>query len=141
MRWQRFLAYGWACPASLLGLLLLPLAAPFTGGRVRWRAGVLELHGRGLEWCLRRLVPLNGGASALTLGHVVIARNQDCLDATRAHERVHVGQYEGWGSFFLPAYLLAGLWQLVRGRNAYWDNPFEREAYGHAMAEGEGGRT
>jgi hypothetical protein len=32
----------------------------------------------------------------MTLGHVVIARDQDLLDLTRAHERVHVRQCERW---------------------------------------------
>ncbi len=33
-----------------------------------------------------------------------------------------------WGPLFLPAYLLAGAWQGLRGRRPYWDNPFEVEA-------------
>ena len=32
-------------------------------------------------------------------------------------------------SFFLPAYALSGLWQLVHGRHWYRDNFFERQAY------------
>ena len=43
-------------------------------------------------------------------------------------------QCERWGPLFIPAYLLASLWILFnpRGRNPYFDNPFEREAYNKA---------
>lgn len=78
---------------------------------------------------LTYLVPLPGGASALTLGHVVLARDAECHERTRIHERVHVRQVERWGLFFLPAYLLCSFWLLLRGRNPYRDNPFEIEAY------------
>jgi len=36
----------------------------------------------------------------------------------------------------LPAYLLAGAWQWVRGRDVYWDNPFEVEARRIGCVEG-----
>ena len=91
--------------------------------------GVIEVHGPWLRWALRHLVPLRGGAAAITFGHVVLARDQASLDWTRAHERVHVRQYERWGALFVPAYLAAGLWVALRGGHAYFDNPFEREAY------------
>jgi hypothetical protein len=39
-----------------------------------------------------------------------------------------VRQYERWGAFFLLAYPAASLWQLLRGRRAHRDNPFEIEA-------------
>ena len=64
----------------------------------------------------------------MTLGHVVIGHDARALDITRAHERVHVRQYELWGPFFLPAYLVAGAVQLLKGRDPYRDNPFEVEA-------------
>ncbi len=41
-------------------------------------------------------------------------------------------QYQRWGPLFLPAYLFASAWQLVRGRHAYRDNPFERDACARA---------
>jgi hypothetical protein len=80
----------------------------------------------------------HGGVAALTLGHVVLGMSRAALAHTRAHERVHVAQVERWGPFFLPAYALASLWALLRGRNPYRDNPFEREAF--AVAEPEDGR-
>jgi hypothetical protein len=89
---------------------------------------VLEFHGGVLERMLRR-VPIAGGAAAMTLGHVVIARTRGDLDRSRRHELVHVCQYERWGPLFVPAYFLCSAWQWLRGRDAYLDNPFEEEAY------------
>jgi hypothetical protein len=123
------LAYLWALPTTAIGLLCLPLAL-FGGGRVRIVRGVIEMHGPAIEWVLRRLVPIEGGASAMTLGHVVIGRNQICLDLSRDHERVHVRQCERWGPLFIPAYLLSSVVLRLRGKDAYRENPFEREAYG-----------
>lgn len=74
------------------------------------------------------MTPLARGADAMTLGHVVIGRDACALEVTRAHERVHVQQYESWGPFFVPAYLLAGLCALLQGGHPYFDNRFEREA-------------
>ena len=116
----------WASPNTLLGLVLLPLAWP-GGGRVRRVAGVLEASGGALAWLLARL-PVPGGAAAMTLGHVVLGRDEGCLERTRVHERAHVRQAERWGPLFLPAYGLASLWAWVRGGHAYLDNAFERAA-------------
>ena len=125
---RRMLAYLWALPTTAIGLLCLPLAL-FGGGRVRIVGGVIEMHGPAIEWVLRRLVPIEGGASAMTLGHVVIGRSQDLLEFTRRHERVHVRQAERWGPLFIPAYLLSSAIVFLRGGRAYEDNLFEREAY------------
>ena len=76
-----------------------------------------------------------GGAAALTLGHVVIARDDWSLESTRAHERVHVRQCEAWGPFFVPAYLAASLSAFLRGRNFYFDNRFEVEAFDSARIQ------
>jgi hypothetical protein len=43
-----------------------------------------------------------------------------------------VRQYERWGAFFIPAYLLSSLVQLARGRDPYRENHFERQAYAEA---------
>ncbi len=94
------------------------------------------MHGPLLGWALTRLVPIPGGAAAMTLGHVVLGRDATCLERTRAHERVHVQQGERWGPFFVPVYLLASLYLLVAGRDAYHDNPFEREAHSRERAQG-----
>jgi hypothetical protein len=99
-----------------------------TGGKAALVHGVLEVHGGAAAFVLRHLVLLRGGASAMTLGHVVLGRDRECLAWTRAHERVHVRQYERWGPLFLPAYALGSVLALARGRHYYRDNPFEREA-------------
>jgi hypothetical protein len=97
-------------------------------GRVAYVDGVVEVHGPLLERALAYLTPMARGADAITLGHVVLARNARALEVTRAHERVHVRQYELWGPFFLPAYFLAGAYALTMGRHPYFDNRFERKA-------------
>jgi uncharacterized protein (DUF2062 family) len=97
--------------------------------RLRVVDGVVEAHGPTLAWFLSHLTLMPGGAAALTLGHVVIARDDWSLVSTRAHEHVHVRQCEVWGPFFLPAYLAASLAALLHGRNFYFDNRFEVEAF------------
>jgi drug/metabolite transporter (DMT)-like permease len=137
------LAYFWASPATLLALVLFFPLARLGGGRARWVAGVLELDGGGLPFFLSRLVPIRGGATALTLGHVVVARSAEGHARTRSHERVHVLQYERFGPFMLPAYVLLSLVMLLRGRHYYFDHPFETEARREAAlvdgGEGPGG--
>jgi hypothetical protein len=75
----------------------------------------------------------------MTLGHVVLGRNQQLLDFTRIHERVHVRQAERWGPLFIPAYLLLSVVVHFRGGRAYEDNPFEREAYALEETAGDSG--
>ncbi len=127
----RPLKYAWAFfPGTLIGLLFCPFAL---GGGIRCRVvrGCLELHGGAVTWFLRRGLPrlTIGGAAAMTLGHVILGQDETCLDRSRDHEHVHVRQYERWGPMFLPAYLAASVWEWVHGRNPYFDNCFEREAY------------
>lgn len=124
-RSRRILARAWAAPTTLLGLALATLALP--GGRWRRVAGVLEASGGWLPRLLGR-VPIGGGAAAVALGHVVLARDQAALDRTRSHERVHVRQAERWGPLFVPAYLLVAGWLLLRRRDPYRQHPFEVEA-------------
>jgi hypothetical protein len=122
----RFLRYVWAGPTTLVGLVVA-LALLRRGGAAVVD-GVLEFHGPLLGRALRSLTPLAGGAVAITLGHVVIGQSALALEMTRQHERVHVRQYEMWGPFFVPAYFVAGLFELCRGRHPYFDNYFERDA-------------
>ena len=125
IRWTTPLLWIWASPWTLLGLAvgLLGLA---TGGRVRRWQRVLEFYGGGVAWLFERIL---GDLSAMTLGHVILGRNGIALNMARSHEMVHVCQYERLGPLFVPAYLgcSAVLW--LRGKDAYRDNPFEREAY------------
>ena len=94
-------------------------------------AGVLEAHGPGIAALFDLLSPRRAIA-AMTLGHVVIARNATTLASTRAHERVHVRQCERWGPCFVPAYLAASalewLPETVTRSVRHLDNSFEREA-------------
>ncbi len=126
-RGTRVLAYAWASPTTALGLVLVGVAV-LTGARATVVDGIVEAHGGILDRMLRHAVPLRGGASAMTLGHVVVGRNATALDRTRAHERAHVRQVERWGPLFLPAYAVASLAIALRGGHYYRDNRFERDA-------------
>jgi hypothetical protein len=119
--------YLWASPNTLIGLLFVPTAM-LQRGRMQVIDGVLEAQSPYIAAILRHCVPIPGGASAITFGHVVLARDSRSLDTTRAHERVHVRQYEIWGPAFIPAYLIAGLWALMNGTGSYTGNYFERQA-------------
>jgi hypothetical protein len=129
-RLTRALVYLWTFPTTLVGLLFLPLAMLSRTGGIQVVDGVIELYGGPVAFFLRRCTLLRGGASAMTLGHVVLGRDRQLLGLTRAHERVHVRQCERWGPLFIPAYLIASVLVLLRGGRPYEDNPFEREAYG-----------
>ena len=127
MRPMRVLGYLWALPTTAFGLLFVPDA--WLTGKVRRVNGVLEVHGRLARFVLRHITPFAEGACAMTLGHVVIARDAELLEKTREHERVHVRQCERWGPLFIPVYLFMSVLAWCRGLNAYEDNPFEREAF------------
>ena len=128
----RAVPYVWAAPYSAVGLALGLTALPF-GASVRIRSGVLEFGG-GLAGSWVSRLPAPFAFSAITFGHVVLGIDHATLALVRTHEQVHVRQYERWGPFFIPAYLLSSLVQLLRGRNPYRDNYFEREAYAKASA-------
>ncbi len=125
---MKIFAYLWAGPTTLIGLPFVLLAI-LTGGTARVHTGVLEASGGVVRFLLRYCTLLPGGASAITLGHVVLALDQNHMNRSRRHERVHVRQCERWGPLFIPAYLLASLVALWRGQDAYYQNRFEREAY------------
>jgi hypothetical protein len=131
----RMAAFVWASPYTLLGLAVGSLGL-CTGGQVRCRDGVLEFSGGATRWFVTHL-PSGSTTLAITFGHVVLGQTEAALDITHDHEMVHVRQYERWGPFLGPAYLLcsAALW--LAGRRPYRDNPFEREAYGETDMEDE----
>lgn len=89
---------------------------------------MLEFWGPGPGYFLRTF-PLVQGASAVTFGHTVLARDWACLESCRCHELVHVRQYERWGPAFVPAYLFWWIVLWFAGKHPYFDNPFEREAF------------
>jgi hypothetical protein len=111
----------WAAPLTAFGVapaFLVWLAR----GHARWCDGALDVHGP----IARRVLTLPWlNFSAITIGHIIIARDADCCARAGAHERVHVRQGERWGPLFPLLYCGAGLWQMVLGRTFYWDNPFE----------------
>ncbi len=119
--------YLWPLPWSVLGLVAAAVLMAF-GARARWHSGVLEVSG---GWLGKRAARGVGPVKvvAITLGHVVLGSSAQLLSQLRAHERVHVRQYERWGLMFVPAYLADSLWQALRGRHPYRDNRFEQPAF------------
>jgi hypothetical protein len=131
-RAARLFRYLWAAPYTLLGLLLGAVAI-LCGAGARRHHGVVEIYGGAIGRRLARpRQPL--GFAAMTLGHVILAVDRSALVQLRYHEHVHVRQYERWGLLFLPAYFLSSLLQLLRGRNPYRENHFERQAYAAVAA-------
>lgn len=121
----RVVAYLWASPNTCLGIAL----GLVLGGKFQLVAGVFEIHGPRISQILQRLwVP----AAAITVGHTVLGQSAVCLHLTRAHERVHVRQYERWGPLFIPAYLIASAVLFAVGKDGYRANPFEIEAFQEA---------
>jgi hypothetical protein len=118
------LLYIWAAPTTLVGLLAGGLTL-VSGGKVQAQRGALEFHGGFSRWLLEN-TPIR--AAAMTLGHVIIGRDPECLEHCRDHEQAHVRQVERWGGLFIPAYLLASLWAWRRGKHYYRDNVFEIDA-------------
>ena len=116
----------WVLPVSLPAAALALLGRA-TGGHLALQDGVLEAAGGVLPPVLTLLNP-RLRIAAITLGHVVLARTRDDLERTRTHERVHVRQFERWGPLFPLLALGAGAVMFLRGRRAYWDNPYEQEA-------------
>jgi hypothetical protein len=127
---MRELRYLWVSPVTVPAAAMAMLAG-CTGSVLRWHDGVLEAAGGWLATLLRVVYPPMPIA-AITLGHVVLAQSLPDLESSRAHERVHVRQYEKWGPFFPLLYILASLVALLQGGDAYHDNRFEREAGANA---------
>ena len=126
----RLLVILWAAPYTLLGLAIGALGL-CTGGRSQIRDAVVEFHGGAVQWFVRRL-PGGPNIMAITFGHTILGQTDAALDICRTHEHVHVRQYGRWGLLFGPAYLLCSLVLWLRGKDAYRDNPFERQAFEQA---------
>jgi hypothetical protein len=118
-----FLRYLWALPVTMAGLVLA-LASQLTGGSERVREGIIAVSG-GISAMLLYPSRLHRGGAAMTLGHVIIARDKKCLSQSWNHERHHVRQFEKWGLFLIPACWLVGFVLRFRGYDPYLDNPFE----------------
>lgn len=119
--YKQAMRYLWAFPYSLIGFFLASILWGF-GGKIKRYQGVLRATAPLQLQCL------GFPAGAITLGHVVIGQCDAVLNCLWTHELEHVRQYEVWGIFFLPAYLVSGLVQIVKGRNPYWFNYFEIQA-------------
>lgn len=116
----------WAAPISVPAVLLA-FFNMMAGGKVRRHGIALEATGGALGPLLNMLGPRRCVA-AITLGHVVLARNEHDAERWRTHEHAHVRQYERWGMLFPFAYGAASLFAWGRGHDAYCDNVFEIEA-------------
>ena len=125
MWFKRLIRYTWASPATAIGLMFA-LPAICAGAKLRRVDGVLEIADGRLLGAARGIPRF--GFVAITFGHVVIGIDDACLGESRAHEHVHVRQYERWGALFFPLYAASSVAQLLRGRDPYRDNAFEREA-------------
>ncbi|MGN6389674.1 MAG: hypothetical protein ACTHL1_09195 [Burkholderiaceae bacterium] len=131
----------WASPLTLFGLLIAAPAILAPSGRifrVRQTTPALLVTGPVAE----RLLALHpvGNVIAMAVGHLVLARQSRLLPHVLRHELAHVRQAARWGIAFPVAYSAAGLWQKLRGRSAYWNNPFEiaaREAEHETAHEAE----
>ena len=117
----------WAAPTSLIGFIIA-LPSLISGAKVTSINGALEITG-GFWVYTSTLYPALLHFDAITFGHVIVAKNTEILGTWRDHEHIHVRQYCRWGIFFLLAYPMASLWQLINRRHPYWHNPFEVEAY------------
>jgi hypothetical protein len=113
-RLLRSLAYVWASPNTLLGLLLGALSFQ----RPRSGQGILVFDGppRGFVGLLHVFK-----RSAITFGHVVLS-NQPLEGSLLSHERHHVWQYERLGPLYIPIYVL--VWVFM----GYARHPFELAA-------------
>jgi len=119
--------YLWVLPATMVGLALGLLAIGL-GASARRVDGVLEVGGGRLHRAIMKL-PRGCRFEAITLGHVIVGRSHAVLAEVRTHEQVHVRQYERWGLLFFPLYLGSSALQWLRGKDPYYDNCFEREAF------------
>lgn len=125
----RGLAYLWAGSGSVVGLAAILVACLWAGLGVRRHDGTLEAFGGAIATVLGWLGGGRGRLEAITLGHVILARDAASLRRFREHERVHVRQWARWGPLFMIAYPLASVWAWIRRRGAYRGNRFECEAW------------
>ena len=119
--------YAWALPATLVGLVLSLLAFA-VGANGRMVGGALEVGGGRVAGGISML-PRCCRFGAITFGHLIIGVDDGTLARCRLHEHVHVRQYERWGALFFPLYAFSSVFQIVRGRDPYLNNAFEREAF------------
>jgi hypothetical protein len=125
----------WAMPCSAVGACLGAVVL-LSGGTLRRPAGALE-------FALAPTSRLGAWAqawpfSAITLGHVILGTSDAELDRLRAHELVHVRQYETFGALFFIAYPLASVVAWSTGRCPYRGNCFEVSAHAASGCSADG---
>ena len=113
----RVAAAVWSAPLTAAGLVLAGLA----GRLPRWDTGLGCFVVRGAGGPSRVALGLVG-ASANTVGLVVLSPGADPDPVLLAHEAIHARQAERLGPLLLPAYA----W--LSARYGYRDNPLERAA-------------
>jgi hypothetical protein len=128
---ERSVRYLWASPATAVGVIFAALAM-CAGATLRRVDGALEVAG-GRLFRVLSLLPCPARFVAITFGHMILGIDHTVLSSARVHEHVHVRQYERWGVLFFPLYVGSSLVQVLRGRNPYLDNVFEREAYSKSV--------
>ncbi len=133
MRLLKYLRYIWPLPITLFGLLLASIVKA-SGGHCSRYDNALEAS-NGAAFRLLWLMNPWGHIEAITLGHVILARDSDTAARLRTHEHTHVRQYERWGVIFPFAYLASSAIAMMKGGDAYRDNVFEREAFAVQLAE------
>jgi hypothetical protein len=112
---------------SCVGVLVVPFVLA-SGGTVSFYAGIIEAEG-GILAPILSLMFSRFPIDAITVGHVILACSRESLIRCRAHERVHVKQYERWGVIFPLLYLASSAMAIIRGKDPYRNNIFEQEAF------------
>jgi hypothetical protein len=130
---MRLWRYLWPLPITIFGLILAAIVKA-SGGICKRYGNALEASNGAASRLLWLLNPW-GNIEAITLGHVVLARDPATAARLRTHEHTHVRQYERWGMIFPFAYLASSAIAVVKGGDAYRDNVFEREAFAVQLAE------
>lgn len=108
--------------------LILAAIIRASGGRIKKHGIALETFGGAAPKILWLMNPW-ANIQAITLGHIIIARDAETAARLRTHEQAHVRQYERWGIIFPFAYCAASVFAVIKGGEAYRDNIFEIEAF------------
>jgi hypothetical protein len=118
--------YLWVSPITLAGVVFA-IFIRATGGNIVKHGIAWEAYNgcaAKLLWLLNPWMKID----AITIGHIIIARDELAATRLRAHEHAHVRQYERWGVAFPFAYVIASIIAVTKGGDAYRDNVFEGEA-------------
>jgi hypothetical protein len=91
----------WTLPNTLLGVV----AGAFTFQRPRVVEGALvfDRRARGLTAVMREF-----DRTAMTVGYVIVS-SEPVEGTLLRHEQHHIRQYERWGPFFIPLYLVLSI--------------------------------